>query len=104
MIPTHKINSRTPEIFGQSQFITGSTVLQPRMGAMNPGVAASRQSAAIRGNRSEEHTSELQSRSDLVCRLLLEKKKKHTRADRHPRHPPATHSHPLPSRHTLTGR
>src|SRR2546421_2831065 len=34
----------------------------------------------IRGDeslaRSEEHTSELQSRSDLVCRLLLEKKKK----------------------------
>src|SRR5690349_23189988 len=28
-------------------------------------------------NRSEEHTSELQSRRDLVCRLLLEKKKKH---------------------------
>src|SRR2546421_3919039 len=28
--------------------------------------------------RSEEHTSELQSRSDLVCRLLLEKKKKYT--------------------------
>src|SRR2546428_8311130 len=27
--------------------------------------------------RSEEHTSELQSRSDLVCRLLLEKKKKY---------------------------
>src|SRR5438034_3173380 len=28
------------------------------------------------GKRSEEHTSELQSHSDLVCRLLLEKKKK----------------------------
>src|SRR5437868_13688778 len=28
--------------------------------------------------RSEEHTSELQSRFDLVCRLLLEKKKKRT--------------------------
>src|SRR2546428_10333980 len=28
-------------------------------------------------DRSEEHTSELQSRSDLVCRLLLEKKKTH---------------------------
>src|SRR5207249_6799446 len=28
------------------------------------------------GTRSEEHTSELQSRFDLVCRLLLEKKKK----------------------------
>src|SRR5436190_13143365 len=34
-----------------------------------------------RGGRSEEHTSELQSHSDLVCRLLLEKKKKrHLRA------------------------
>src|SRR3989442_8437575 len=29
-----------------------------------------------RGNRSEEHTSELQSRPHLVCRLLLEKKKR----------------------------
>src|SRR5438034_2510065 len=29
--------------------------------------------------RSEEHTSELQSHSDLVCRLLLEKKKKNTK-------------------------
>src|SRR5207249_12277715 len=29
-----------------------------------------------RSSRSEEHTSELQSRFDLVCRLLLEKKKK----------------------------
>src|SRR5438132_7304150 len=29
--------------------------------------------------RSEEHTSELQSHSDLVCRLLLEKKKTHNR-------------------------
>src|SRR2546422_2105181 len=31
--------------------------------------------------RSEEHTSELQSRLHLVCRLLLEKKKKSTRQD-----------------------
>src|SRR2546421_1993430 len=30
--------------------------------------------ACDKNNRSEEHTSELQSRSDLVCRLLLEKK------------------------------
>src|SRR5690349_23816329 len=35
---------------------------------------------AHRFRRSEEHTSELQSRRDLVCRLLLEKKKK-----KHPR-------------------
>src|SRR5699024_11497461 len=32
--------------------------------------------------RSEEHTSELQSRFDLVCRLLLEKKKIYLRRDR----------------------
>src|SRR2546421_1792568 len=32
------------------------------------------------GARSEEHTSELQSRSELVCRLLLEKKKVTTKA------------------------
>src|SRR5438093_6256127 len=32
--------------------------------------------AAHRGPRSEEHTSELQSLTNLVCRLLLEKKKK----------------------------
>src|SRR5690606_39757141 len=31
--------------------------------------------------RSEEHTSELQSRENLVCRLLLEKKKKNTQTD-----------------------
>src|SRR2546422_4146579 len=31
----------------------------------------------VAGGRSEEHTSELQSRLHLVCRLLLEKKKKH---------------------------
>src|SRR5690349_24803765 len=37
-----------------------------------PGAAASR--------RSEEHTSELQSRRDLVCRLLLEKKKNYRSA------------------------
>src|SRR2546422_3977436 len=35
------------------------------------------------GKRSEEHTSELQSRLHLVCRLLLEKKKKKKKKDRH---------------------
>src|SRR5438874_12753310 len=34
-----------------------------------------------RADRSEEHTSELQSRRDLVCRLLLEKKKFVTESD-----------------------
>src|SRR2546425_9422920 len=36
-----------------------------------------------RGVRSEEHTSELQSLAYLVCRLLLEKKKKNINAQRH---------------------
>src|SRR5204863_4779288 len=36
-------------------------------------------SAASGACRSEEHTSELQSRRDLVCRLLLEKKKKNSK-------------------------
>src|SRR2546421_3538390 len=40
--------------------------LMDRSGEQNPRASV----------RSEEHTSELQSRSDLVCRLLLEKKKK----------------------------
>src|SRR5688572_31250012 len=38
--------------------------------------AWSRRPPRSRGTRSEEHTSELQSQSNLVCRLLLEKKKK----------------------------
>src|SRR2546430_3038944 len=44
--------------------------------------------------RSEEHTSELQSQSNLVCRLLLEKKKQpHAAAT------PAQHAAALPLRH-----
>src|SRR5450830_2158448 len=41
----------------------------------NPGRERSRRRFVGRCERSEEHTSELQSRFDLVCRLLLEKKK-----------------------------
>src|SRR6478672_12563421 len=40
------------------------------------GLAGARLGGVEQPARSEEHTSELQSRSDLVCRLLLEKKKK----------------------------
>src|SRR5256886_5658110 len=39
------------------------------------------ESFPVAGERSEEHTSELQSQSNLVCRLLLEKKKKQTKTD-----------------------
>src|SRR2546421_7581973 len=49
------------------------------VGARDPGFPRAAHSVRRRRDRprrSEEHTSELQSRSDLVCRLLLEKKKK----------------------------
>src|SRR5438132_8524647 len=47
---------------------------------MAPGGSAREVLVSVNGNsRSEEHTSELQSHSDLVCRLLLEKKKKKKR-------------------------
>src|SRR5207249_10915479 len=45
---------------------------------LDAATALERHSALGRALRSEEHTSELQSRFDLVCRLLLEKKNKHT--------------------------
>src|SRR5438034_4909969 len=44
--------------------------------AIRPAVVARKVWGGNRTERSEEHTSELQSHSDLVCRLLLEKKKK----------------------------
>src|SRR2546422_4147116 len=54
--------------------------------SVNAGIRAARGDILVRmdahgvypANRSEEHTSELQSRLHLVCRLLLEKKKKTT--------------------------
>src|SRR2546427_4809846 len=51
----------------------GSLYRYVRSGTAAPG---HRNAAVRRSRRSEEHTSELQSQSNLVCRLLLEKKKK----------------------------
>src|SRR2546430_11697404 len=56
---------------------------RPRRWCRKTGPATSLMSR--RGFRSEEHTSELQSQSNLVCRLLLEKKKK-TNTDTIPPH------------------
>src|SRR5438034_7451630 len=65
----------------------GSRWMSPRTNRIRPAASAfpasanvsCRLSRFVRGDiqrlRSEEHTSELQSHSDLVCRLLLEKKK-----------------------------
>src|SRR5437773_3408415 len=56
------------------------------------------------GYRSEEHTSELQSHHDLVCRLLLEKKKKHIRRARLPRPDDGVTRHNRPAIHQRTIR
>src|SRR3712207_8283186 len=47
------------------------------------GALARRQSEGVEDDRSEEHTSELQSRQYLVCRLLLEKKKTNDNRERY---------------------
>src|SRR5688572_31030494 len=60
--------------FGTSTGIQATSVAR--------GVDAHRQGHAC-ADRSEEHTSELQSQSNLVCRLLLEKKKKEHRTKLH---------------------
>src|SRR2546429_6138518 len=61
-----------------------------------PWAAARRRAIHLAGSwRSEEHTSELQSRLHLVCRLLLEKKKKKTKRQMISRkriHSAATHT------------
>src|SRR5438477_2796814 len=62
-------------------------------GEGRPSAKASYNLISSRGNtrntetpRSEEHTSELQSHVNLVCRLLLEKKKQHNSVDSRPVH------------------
>src|SRR5256886_7885089 len=56
----------------------------------------SSQTTGYSARRSEEHTSELQSQSNLVCRLLLEKKKRCARVHPYPISP--LPPHPAPSR------
>src|SRR5690349_22620205 len=60
----------TPRLH-QSQTARATSALTLRKSSLNAELYSARQVF-----RSEEHTSELQSRRDLVCRLLLEKKKK----------------------------
>src|SRR3712207_7262509 len=57
---------------GARECLSGGTVGRAGEGAHQRSWTCAR----MRSSRSEEHTSELQSRQYLVCRLLLEKKKK----------------------------
>src|SRR5256886_13594853 len=70
--------SISPELFPGAGAPTTSDDVKPLNRVMTLGPA--RNSVRVRAEtgtiRSEEHTSELQSQSNLVCRLLLEKKKK----------------------------
>src|SRR5205085_10701985 len=73
----HRVNARTPVDLAVLQedlldlgFEPGIFSLVLAHFPLAPGIIA-----ADRNIRSEEHTSELQSQSNLVCRLLLEKKK-----------------------------
>src|SRR5256885_8682054 len=62
----------------------GAADLQVLDGARQARRSARRRGRRVREPRSEEHTSELQSPCNLVCRLLLEKKKKSTAYTTHP--------------------
>src|SRR5947207_7047635 len=53
-----------------------TSITSSRLGVPTHSSARAGKAVMLHGDRSEEHTSELQSHSDLVCRLLLEKKKK----------------------------
>src|SRR2546430_11326685 len=62
---------KTPNVF----YSVSCTTRAPRMGEIDGQDYQFLSEDDFRARRSEEHTSELQSQSNLVCRLLLEKKK-----------------------------
>src|SRR3712207_8847628 len=66
---THEINVQKPVLQGRARHLDA-------VGELEAPLEAARRDALVEHvARSEEHTSELQSRQYLVCRLLLEKKK-----------------------------
>src|SRR5260370_19350999 len=64
---------------------------------LRPAPARGRRSRRRRRDRSEEHTSELQSHLNLVCRLLLEKKKKEEPNTRTASRPTSQSTNPSPT-------
>src|SRR5438105_11629464 len=88
---------RTPTLFPYTTLFRSAGQRGPRGGAARTPSRAGRAGAPRGGHRpprpprSEEHTSELQSRVDLVCRLLLEKKKHSSYTSRAPPHATTRH-------------
>src|SRR2546430_5832992 len=66
----------------------GSHLRRPRPTPSSSGTHTSPPWVAALGARSEEHTSELQSQSNLVCRLLLEKKNYRQKKEQQSGYPP----------------
>src|SRR3712207_9439266 len=75
-LPIYSSASTTPS--RSTRWPCSCSTRRPRSSSLEPPRASRRRSSAAYESRwrSEEHTSELQSRQYLVCRLLLEKKKK----------------------------
>src|SRR5699024_11659621 len=73
---TSVVGTKLGSLFSEISRISKASLSQDKVCILNKPVALAREKS-----RSEEHTSELQSRFDLVCRLLLEKKNK-TRRER----------------------
>src|SRR6478736_10236204 len=71
-------DTATTEIYTLSLHDALPTSSRAAMPAGIASAAATETAPRMPATRSEEHTSELQSQSNLVCRLLLEKKKKTT--------------------------
>src|SRR5437588_3449171 len=69
-------DTATTEIYTLSLHDALPICASPSSSQSTPGIVTLSTAWSIPTSRSEEHTSELQSHSDLVCRLLLEKKKK----------------------------
>src|SRR2546430_12065037 len=66
---TQSSGNRGPRSTGSRAILSCCETLRKRKGCSRPSKGSS-----CKSDRSEEHTSELQSQSNLVCRLLLEKK------------------------------
>src|SRR2546427_7161281 len=75
-IPPYGVPGITQKLVRDADVVAATGIVEPHQYA---GYSGWRKTVA----RSEEHTSELQSQSNLVCRLLLEKKKKRASDDQH---------------------